>query len=137
MKNRIYLAGGLRSNWQQRIIREYQDDFIFFNPIEHGLESSSKEYTTWDLHFLEKSDIVFAYLEENNPSGIGLALEVGFAKAKGKTIILVDERSSTDKRFERYFRIVHECSSVTFYSIEKGMSYLGRFATNKPLPISR
>lgn len=128
MKNKIYLAGGLRSNWQKRVIEEFPDGFIFFNPREHGLEKSSTEYTTWDLHFLNQSDILFGYMEQDNPSGYGLALEIGFAKAQGKTIILVDEKSPANKRFDRYYKIAHEASNVVFKSLDEGIEFLKRFS---------
>lgn len=133
MKNRVYLAGGLRSNWQKQIIDSLEGQFIFFNPRDHGLEKSSKEYTTWDLHFLQQSEILFGFMEEDNPSGYGLALEVGFAKAQGKTIILVDERSSQDARFARHYKMVHETASVVFSSLGEGIEFLKSFSrANKP-----
>lgn len=128
MRNKIYLAGGLRSNWQKKIIDSYEEEFVFFNPREHGLEKSSKEYATWDLHFLNQSDILFGYMERDNPSGYGLALEVGFAKSQGKTIILVDEKSKEDLDFKRYFKIIHEASNVIFPSLDEGIAFLKSFA---------
>lgn len=133
MTNKVYLAGGLRSNWQKQIIDSFEGQFIFFNPRDHGLEKSSTEYTTWDLHFLQQSDILFGFMEEENPSGYGLALEVGFAKAQGKTIILIDERSSKDARFERHYKMVHETANVVFFSFDEGVEFLKSFSrTNKP-----
>ncbi|WP_367390121.1 nucleoside 2-deoxyribosyltransferase domain-containing protein [Lewinella sp. LCG006] len=128
MKNKIYLAGGLRSDWQKKVIEAFDDEFIFFNPREHGLENNSREYTTWDLHFLGQSDILFGYMETDNPSGYGLALEVGFAKAQGKTIILVDEKSPKDSSFDRYYKMVHDTSNVVFYTLDQGIEYLKSFA---------
>lgn len=133
MKNKVYLAGGLRSNWQKKVIEKFSEEFIFFNPMEHGLEKSSNEYTTWDLYFLNKSDILFGYMEHDNPSGYGLALEIGFAKAKGKTIILIDEKSPANKKFDRYFKIAHEASNVVFQSLDEGIEFLQRFSL-KSLP---
>ena len=36
---KVFLSGGFRSNWQKRVIEQLGDDFIFFNPREHGLDN--------------------------------------------------------------------------------------------------
>jgi len=124
---KVYLAGGLATNWRSPILDELSDSFIFFNPQDHGLEECSKQFTNWDLFHVKQCDIVFAYMEERNQSGYGLTLEIGYAKALDKLIILVDERSSQDGKFARYFRIVRESASLTFDSLEKGLVYLHSF----------
>jgi len=124
---KVYLAGGLSSNWRKSIIDDLNESFIFFDPQEHGLEECSKQFTSWDLFHVKQCDIVFAFMEENNRSGYGLTLEVGYAKALDKLIILVDERSSRDVKFASYFRIVRESASITFDSLEKGLFYLKSF----------
>ena len=129
-KPKVYLAGGFQSKWQYQVISYFQYKFEFYNPLEHKLESP-KEYTAWDLHHLKHAEIVFAYMENSNPSGYGLALEIGFAKALNKTIILIDERSQTDISFNKYFSIVRECSSVIFNSLNEGISFLERFSREK------
>lgn len=126
-KTIVYLAGGMQSGWQNVVIDRIRDRCVFFNPQDHML-SNSKEYTTWDLHFVKQSDIIFAYLEKNNPSGFGLTLEIGFAKALNKTIILIDERSKIDPKFSNYFKIVRESANVVFEDFESGLSYLERFS---------
>ena len=123
---KVYLSGGFRSNWQERVINELNGKFIFFNPRDHQLVDS-KEYTCWDNFFVRNCDILFAYMESSNPSGYGLTLETGMAKALQKTIILVDERSGSDQDFENYFQIVRNSADVVFESIEKGMRFLNKF----------
>jgi nucleoside 2-deoxyribosyltransferase len=126
LKTRIYLAGGLSSNWQEKIIYECDKTFEFYNPREHLL-SSSAEYTIWDLHFLKKSDILFAYMERDNPSGFGLTLEVGYARALDKTIILVDEKSSKDSFFQKNFEIVRSSSTIIYDNLIDGINFLKSF----------
>jgi nucleoside 2-deoxyribosyltransferase len=123
---KVYLAGGMSSNWQSKVINSFDSKFIFFNPQKHNLDISS-EYTTWDLFFVRRCDIVFACMEENNPSGIGLSLEVGFAKALGLTIILVDERSNHDAEFKNKFKIVRESATIVYDNIEDGITYLNSY----------
>lgn len=131
MKNKVYLAGGLSSNWRNIIINQLENEFVFFNPKEHGLEGCSKAYTTWDLHFLRNSDILFGYMEKDNPSGYGLSLEIGYANALGKTVILIDERSEIDDFFEKRYRIVHSSSNIVFSSINEGVDFLRSFSSKK------
>jgi nucleoside 2-deoxyribosyltransferase len=133
---KVYLAGGLATNWRRSIIDEMGDFFIFFDPQNHGSESCSKEYTNWDLFHVKQCDIIFAYMEKDNQSGYGLTLEIGYAKALDKLIILVDERSSIDTKFSRFFRIVQESASITFDDIEKGKSYLKKFQYKNTLSLA-
>ncbi|MGE0077636.1 MAG: nucleoside 2-deoxyribosyltransferase domain-containing protein [Bacteroidales bacterium] len=126
-KAKVFLSGGFKSNWQSLVISALEDKFIFFNPREHGLEKPDY-YTTWDIHFVRECDILFAYMEETNPSGLGLSFELGMAYALNKTIILVDEKSSTDKQFENHFRILYKPSGLVLNSLEDGIEYLRKFS---------
>jgi nucleoside 2-deoxyribosyltransferase len=125
-KAKVFLSGGFKSNWQSKVIQELGDNFIFFNPREHGLDKSDL-YTTWDIHFVRECDIIFAFMEESNPSGFGLAFELGIAYALNKTIILIDEKSLKNKDFSRYFKILYKPSGVVFDSLEEGINYLKKF----------
>lgn len=125
MDTKVYLAGGMnQSNWQNKVIKSVgKKGFIFYNPREHSL-TDSKEYTIWDLYYVRKCDILFAYMQKENPSGLGLTLEVGYAKALNKPIILVDERSLSDESFANKFTIVRESSSIVFNTLKEGINFL-------------
>ena len=125
MDTKIYLSGGMNtSNWQEEIITSIgTKGYVFYNPREHNL-SHSKEYTIWDLFYVKNCDIVFAYMQKENPSGFGLTLEIGYATALGKPIILVDEKSSIDEKFKKYFEIVRESSSIVFDNLAEGTKFL-------------
>jgi nucleoside 2-deoxyribosyltransferase len=125
MKTKVYLAGGMNeSNWQKKVIETINsDNFVFYNPREHSLTNST-EYTFWDLFYVKQSDILFAYMQSDNPSGIGLTLEVGYARALDKSIILVDERSKNDEAFANRFKIVRESSTIVFENLEDGINFL-------------
>ncbi len=125
-KLKVFLSGGFKSNWQSKIIEKYNDNFIFFNPREHGL-TEPNQYTVWDIHFIKECDVFFAYMEDTNPSGYGLAFELGLAYGLNKTIILIDERSINNQIFNNYFRIVHQPSSIVFDNFEDGVKYLAAF----------
>ncbi len=125
-KAKVFLSGGFKTNWQSEVIKELSDRFIFFNPREHGLEHSDF-YTTWDIHFVKECDIFFAYMEESNPSGYGLAFELGVAYALNKTIILVDEKSKVEHTFAKYFKILYKPSGVVLSNLSDGINYLKKF----------
>lgn len=125
-KAKVFLSGGFKSNWQAKVINTLQDEFVFFNPREHGLEHSDF-YTAWDIHFVKECDILFAYMESSNPSGYGLAFELGIAYALNKTIILIDEKSDKDDRFAKYFKILHRPSGVVLNNFQDGIEYLKKY----------
>jgi nucleoside 2-deoxyribosyltransferase len=126
-KAKVFLSGGFKSNWQSKVIEELNDKFIFFNPREHGLEHSDF-YTTWDIHFVKECDILFAYMEETNPSGYGLAFELGVAYSLNKTIILIDEKSKGEATFANYFKILYKPSGVILTNFSEGIEYLKKFS---------
>lgn len=127
-KQSVYLSGSLdTSNWQEKVEKQLQNKFIFFNPITHNCHRP-EEYTTWDLHFVKQCDIIFAYMEKDNPSGYGLTLEIGFALGLNKTVILIDEKSQNDKEFSSFFKIVTSASTIVFDDLEKGINYLAKFS---------
>jgi hypothetical protein len=125
-KPKIFLSGGFRSNWQEKVVSECDRKGLFFNPREHGLEKSDL-YTTWDIHYVRDCDIFFGYMESTNPSGYGLAFELGLAHALNKTIILVDERSTKDEVFAKYFKILYKPSGVVLDNLADGITYLKSF----------
>lgn len=126
MKQKVYLAGGMTGDWQQKVI-ESCEGFEFYNPCNHG-QGDPAAYTAWDLHFVRQCDIVFAYISESNKSGYGAALEIGYAAALGKTIILCDERSPCDDWFKSKYAITHCASSVSLDSLYSGIEFLRRFS---------
>ena len=123
---KIYLAGGLNSDWQSKLIKKLGKDFVYFNPRDHLL-NDSKEFTHWDLFYIKNCDILFAYMENENPSGIGLALEVGYAKALDKIVVLVDERSANDEFIKDKFRIVRDSATIVYENISEGIEYLSSY----------
>lgn len=88
----IYLAGGMHSDWRERI-KEKNPYLAYFDPMLNG----SKEpgvYTEWDLAAIRGCDTIIAYMSKDNPSGFGMSVEMGYGKALGKRIVLIDELQS-------------------------------------------
>jgi nucleoside 2-deoxyribosyltransferase len=127
MKPKIYLAGGFKGGWHNYVIENLGSDFMYYNPQTHHLNEADR-YTTWDLYHVDKCDILLGYMSENNPSGYGLALEIGYAKAKSKLIVLIDKRSPKDRIFKKYFSICQESSNVMFDDLDEAIGYLKTFS---------
>jgi hypothetical protein len=118
----IYLAGGFQSGWQDKV-KTAVPEFSYLDPRSHGLEDKT-EYTVWDLEAVRRCSWVFAYLEPTNPGGFALALEVGYAKALGKRVIFVDEKSALDQQTGRYLAMVAATADVVFHKLEDGIEFL-------------
>lgn len=118
---KIYLAGGFLSNWQAEVAARLAGTFELLDPSAHGIQNPV-EYTRWDLDAVGRSDIVLANMEASNPGGYSLALEVGFAKALGKRIVMVDQ--IVDPSVRRYFEMVRQCSGRVFPTLGEALDYL-------------
>lgn len=121
----VYLAGGHYSGWQDTVKKQVTG-FRYLDPRSHGI-SDPASYTAWDLSAIAASQLVFAFLEDDNPGGFGLALEVGYAKGIGKRVILVDEKSLAAKtRGDRaYLEMVRAAADDTYETLEEGIARLG------------
>ena len=126
LKVKVFLSGRLDSNWREMVISQVPN-LEYLNPKKHQLEAPN-QYAVWDLFHIERADILFGYMEKDNPSGYGLAGEVGYAKGLGKKTILVDEKSKIDAQFKEYFAIIREMSDSTFESLKDGIAFLKKFA---------
>ena len=109
----------MRSGWQARV-REACPQHEYIDPTDrNGIQlDDPREYAAWDAAGIGAADIVFAYWERDNPSGIGLAVELGIAKGSGKLVVLVDERA------ERYGEILRALADVLPQNLSAGMKYL-------------
>ena len=119
---RVYLAGGMRSPWRNDVVSYFYNlpDVEFLDPSTHGLTDEA-EYTHWDLDAVKQSDVVFAYLEADNPSGYGMSLELGYAYALGKTIIFVQDPGHPQSR---YFGMARTVATYLSYGFEYGIQLL-------------
>lgn len=87
---KIFLAGGLYSNWQDEVMKAYPKH-TYYDPRSHGLVLC-EQYTPWNLKHVEMADMVFACFDKENPTGFGMTLEIGVALGLGMNVILVDEQ---------------------------------------------
>jgi hypothetical protein len=62
--------------------------------------------------------------KHQTPVAINLALELGYAKALGKKIILVDEKSAGDDQTRRYTGMLRATADITPYSLDEAITFL-------------
>lgn len=119
-KKRIYLAGGFNSRWQQVALKELRD-FVVLDPSGHNIEDPVA-YTEWDLRSIRECDLVLANMEENNPGGYALAMEVGYAKALGKDVVFVDQLKDSIRK--KYFEMIRQASDRVFSDLPAALEYI-------------
>jgi nucleoside 2-deoxyribosyltransferase len=137
---KVYLAGGFARegeiDWRDDIHRNFGNIFwservYFYDPFlkerdvkYKDLMIPNRNYWVWDKYAIKDSGIFFCYLQKANP-GIGLYLELGYAYALGKTVILVIEEGNGSEAIPDRYR--EECmafADATFYKLEDGIKFL-------------
>ncbi len=87
---RVYLGGGLDSEWrvvfQERFGRG-RGKLIGYDPFTRSRQGSIAEFTSDDLDGVAKSSLLIARVDY--PRYTGLALETGYAKARGVPVLLI------------------------------------------------
>lgn len=123
-KPKIYLAGGLKTNWQQPLIELLSPYFEIYNPMDlYGLDI--REVARTEKSWLEDSDFVLAYLEKTNPTGFGLAFELGFALARHTPSVFVNEWDSRTGEWAEEISGSHIVKSLS-----EAVEYARQFAVN-------
>ena len=123
---KVYLAGGMRSGWQ-RLVRAQIPGMTWYSPeMKDESQMALREYAAWDFCHIRRADILFAYMERDNPSGFGMAVEIGYAKALGKTVVLVLEPHDTF--LERHLQFMAAAADVVFDNLDQGIRYLCAYA---------
>lgn len=125
----IYLAGGMRSNWQDEVISQVKG-IIVLDPRNHGSKDEDA-YTAWDLAAVEKADLIFGFIEASNPCGAGLAVEMGMAYALGKSIIYIEESGFTHQRYFGMVRAIaraQQCDVAS--SLQEGIEQLQAYVSS-------
>ena len=138
----IYLAGNTHELWREELkemvfggerdiseltfLEPFQspEGRNFFPAVEGTSPLSPGEYTTRDLLFIDKADLVFAYLHPYSEYSrhVGTSAEVGYARGLNKRIIIVDEFG------EESFEFLKQMADVVFENLGKGATYLRMLA---------
>lgn len=113
---KIYLAGGMKSGWQDTV-KERVKQHEYYDPRIDTDQLRNFNIAQQDFAGVDWADMVFAYFEIDNPSGIGLALEVGYAVAGGKRVVIVDEH-------DRLHGFLACCGERLYASFNEAVKYL-------------
>jgi len=129
----VYLAGGMRSNWQDKVMAAVPEG-EYLDPRSHGLFDEAA-YTAWDIQAVMDAKIVYCCLEADDPSGYGAVFEMGIklgmrlalgAEADALPVIFVDEMSPADQRRARYLGMMRQSATFYTHSREEGYAELRR-----------
>ena len=116
----VYLAGGMSSGWQDKVIDACGHKRIqFLDPRDHNL-TDEEDYTEWDLWAVKQSDYVFAYMEKDNPGGHGLMLEIGYGMGSMRTLIFIEDEG--DPR-TRYYGMARAVSGYQFVGLDAAIKW--------------
>jgi len=122
---KLYLSGGFHSMWREKV-KEALDGFHFFDPADNrSLNFSLEESGVWNKHNLAKSDIVLAYFEKTNPGGFGLACEMAYAFALGKTVVFVFETNEIHKA--KYIEFMKNFATITVQDLDEAIEFIRSF----------
>ena len=111
----IYLAGGTGYGWSDRAAAALSEHEVI-NPKLWSSEPDPAVYTPRDLAAIRRADVILVHMSSANPSGYGMSVEIGYARALEKRIIFWDEMA-TDWR-SRYFGMHREMASVVCHTLE-------------------
>lgn len=129
----------MRTGWQDTLkefmLRQRPDvPIIYLDPRQNGTKDE-ETYTAWDTAAVEIADILFVYLEADNPSGAGLALEIGVAEGlrragkPAKEIVFVCDPNHPHYR---YFGMARVCSNSVSDEFQEGLRRLAELLETKP-----
>lgn len=133
----VYLAGGMKSGWQDKVMEELDDlareqIVEFFDPRNNPPEP--EKYRAADKEAWEKADIVFAYAESSNPALFAMCIELTGGFYKGAWTIFVDdlqpesmptpEKSEKERKRKKYLSFVETVSHKKATSLAEGVSIL-------------
>lgn len=112
----VFLSGDTRTEWQSEIVDMFPDH-SFFDPRTVS-DMPYKKMAEIERNWVDQSDIVFAYLNKSNPYGYGTCFELGYAVAKKKMIIYIDEKQVSSSKW------LGQHPMHTFDNLNDGISQL-------------
>jgi nucleoside 2-deoxyribosyltransferase len=113
---KIYLSGGFYSGWQ-KMVKMGAPNHEYFNPETNSGQQAISDFVVADLRGIDWCELVFAFKEKASPYHTGLAAELGYAFARGKIIILVDD-------LDRIDGFLAGLSKRVYHSLDAAIIYL-------------
>jgi len=94
---KVFLSGDTHGTWQTDIMKQYPDH-RYFDPRTVS-NKTLQEMALIERQWIDESDILFSYLSKTNPYGFGTCFEIGYAVAKRKVIIYIDEKQVSSSQW--------------------------------------
>jgi nucleoside 2-deoxyribosyltransferase len=113
---KIYLAGGFHSGWQDKI-KSALPQYNYFDPMNDADQRFAYRWTVQEIEAMKTCDLVIAYFERDNPSGLGLAKEIGWATILNIPVWYIDEH-------ERLNAFLCACSQRVYSNFGKAIKDL-------------
>lgn len=111
----VYLSGGMKTGWQDKMPEI--EGVTYFDPRKDSEQSAAIKFVNDDIKAVKEADVVFCYMEKDNPSGLGAAWECAIAYENEIPIITVWEKDYIDPFFSC-------CSQFFFSNFDKGIERL-------------
>ena len=136
MQVKVYLAGGMRTGWQDKVKEECKDLFdqglVEWKDPRDNKTSDPKLYGPLDRYACDDSRIFFGFAEKSNPLPFPLFMEMGYCLGQeNKVIIFVNEIEDSDPRSRpMLFAKVFGCGHVLMEKeLDEGIKLLKQFIT--------
>jgi nucleoside 2-deoxyribosyltransferase len=135
---RVYLAGDIQKydKWRPKVIEALEGHNVkWLSPIDEcsydmeKLTKSNRENKVFlfcDYMKVDKSDIVFALIRKSKSRHSGTSAEIGYGKAKGKIIIVVN---LLPKNEAYLYDFVKKTADAYFTELKDGIDFLQQFVT--------
>jgi len=130
----VYLAGDLSEDrWRLKVAKACEGEGLnvkFLSPID-GIDYrysalkkanlSNRVFLHCDYKKIDEADVVFAYVRSCKSRHSGTSAEIGYARAKGKLILYVNDMGKT----ERYlYEFIERSADEVFDTLSQGINYL-------------
>jgi len=130
-KIRVYLAGDISKDerWRPKVFDALEGlNVTFLSPVDrvdyetiNKSNAKNKVFEHCDYLKIDRADIVFCYIRECGSLHSGSSAEIGYAKAKGKLILLAID---LPKDAGYLYEFIRRTADEKFDSLEAGIGYL-------------
>jgi len=94
---KVFLSGDTHGTWQTDIMNRYPGH-RYYDPRTVS-DKTLREMAQIERDWIDECDILFSYLSNSNPYGFGTCFEIGYAVAKRKVIIYIDEKQVSSSQW--------------------------------------
>jgi len=146
MKLKIYLAGDIskEDRWRPKVIKALEGLPVeWLSPLDNleyrynyfkRRDIENEGFLFADYMKIDRADIIFAYLRRCDSRHSGTSAEIGYARAKGKFIIYINDMPKTEAYL---YEFIQRTADIAFTKLRDGIEFLKDFvAEMNYLPMS-